>query len=423
MKFSVMNLGCKVNHYESESIAGILTDEGFERVDFDTPSDIALIFTCAVTSNASSKSRQMVHRVKKLNPDTIVVAAGCYSQIDRDALSDAEIIVGSADKKQIPSYIHQYLETREKIVHISETEIIPFEDLTMNHSESTTRAYLKVQDGCNQFCTYCVIPYARGRERSMKKEVVISEAQRLSKTHKEIVLTGIHTGRYGRDAGTNLSSLIRELLDKTEVERIRISSIEVTEIDDELIKMMKENPRIARHLHIPLQSGCDSVLKRMNRPYTTDMYYEKLQKIRNEIPDISISCDVIVGFPMETDEEFNATYSFMQKCGFSFLHVFPFSARSGTKAAEMPCQINGTVKKERVARCMELSQNLYDSYKLKWIGKEADIIIEAPLDHAHGHSSQYLPIEIDGHYNRGDMIHIRITELVDHQLYGKKVTA
>ncbi len=420
MRFSVLNLGCKVNAYETEAIALEMENRGHERCDFAEESDVSMIFTCAVTNKAAQKSRQMIHRAKRNSQ--IVVVAGCYAQIDPDALEDADILVGSAHKKLIPDYIEQYQENHEKIKDADQIEVIPFENMMMDRYDSQTRAYLKVQDGCNQFCTYCVIPYARGRERSMNPDLVVSEAKRISQTHKEIVLAGIHTGRYGKEYGVTLSQLISRVLNECDqLERLRISSIEITEIDDALIQLMKEDQRIARHLHIPLQSGSDSVLRRMGRPYQTDDFYKRIQYIRSQVPNVSISTDLIVGFPNETEDEFEESYAFLKKCNFSFLHVFPFSKRDGTKAADMPCQIDGITKKKRSKICVELSEELYDQYKQSFIGKSVDVIIEAPLDHGHGHSSEYLPVEINQTFSRGEMVKVEITKFENHQLFGKAI--
>ena len=298
MRFSICNLGCKVNAYEAESVASLLEKKGWQRVPFDEEADAALIFTCAVTNTAAAKSRKMMHRIKNNWPNCITAMVGCYAQIDDGMLEEAEIIVGSSHKKSLPLYLEEYLETREKIRILDDLKETPFEFLSADGFDSRARAYLKIQDGCNQFCAYCVIPYVRGRERSMAPEAAVKEAVRISKDYKEIVLTGIHTGRYGREYNVTLAELMERILDQAEdLKRLRISSIEVTELDDHLISLMKGTDRIARHLHIPLQAGSDEILKSMGRPYTTDEYYEKIEWIREQMPGISISCDLITGFP------------------------------------------------------------------------------------------------------------------------------
>ena len=422
MNFNVINLGCKVNAYEAESTARSLEQHGYMRVNNDG-ADITIIYTCAVTNMAAQKSRKMIHRAKRNNPDSIIVVAGCYSQIDPDALKEADILIGTKHKSKLLDYLLEYEKNHERIVDIEKVDVLPFENMFVDQFDNQTRAYLKIQDGCNQFCTYCVIPFARGRERSMAVNDVLESVKMLQEKHSEIVLSGIHTGRYGRDIGMTLSSLLDELLAiSPEDFRFRISSIEMTEIDDHLIELMKKDHRIARHFHIPLQSGCDTVLKRMNRPYTTKEFLEKIEYIRKEIPGISISTDLIVGFPGETDEEFKKTCDFLKECQFSFLHIFPYSLRSGTKAASMENQIDPKIKKNRAAICAEINEELYDKYKESYLGKEVTVLFEKDEDgYTFGHSSEYLPVLVKGEYPRSTFVKVKISELKNHQLYGVKV--
>lgn len=419
MNFNVINLGCKVNAFEAESTARTLEKNGYARVE-DESSDITIIFTCAVTNMAAQKSRKMIHRAKRNNPDSIIVVAGCYSQIDPDALQDVDILIGTKNKSKLFDYIEKFEKNHERIVDIEKVDVLPFENMVVDHFDNQTRAYLKIQDGCNQFCTYCVIPYARGRERSMAKEDVLSSVKQLQEKHSEIVLSGIHTGRYGRDIHTTLADLLEELLKiSPEDFRFRISSIEMTEIDDHLIRLMKEDHRIARHLHIPLQSGCDSVLKRMNRPYTTRDFLDRVEEIRRLIPGVSISTDLIVGFPGESEEEFEQTCSFLKECEFSFLHVFPYSMRSGTKAAEMKDQIDPKVKKARVNICTQISEELYDIYKQSFIDKEVVVLFEKDEEgYSFGHTSEYLPVKVQGEYAKSSFATVQIKELRNHELFG-----
>lgn len=423
MKFSVCNLGCKVNAFEAESIASVLEKKGWQRVSFEEAADAALIFTCAVTNMAAQKSRKMMHRARRRNPAAVIAMVGCYAEVDEGMIDDAEIIIGTKEKKNLPVYLEQYLKDGRKIRLTGGLDRIPFDDMETEQFENRTRAYLKVQDGCNQFCSYCIIPYARGRERSMAPDRVILEASALAARYPEIVLAGIHTGRYGREHGVTLAGLMKRLLREVpRLERLRISSIEVSEIDDELIALMRDEPRVARHLHIPLQSGSDSVLARMKRPYDTSAYYDKIQMIRREIPDISISCDLIVGFPMESEEEFAETCAFLKKCEFSFLHVFQYSVRKGTPAAEMPCQIDPRVKKERMQQCVKLSDELAEAYQRKWIGRIAEVIPEtAENGYAKGHSSQYFPVWAASTAAHSGMKRIRILKYEDGKLYGEEV--
>lgn len=422
MKFSVCNLGCKVNSFEAESIASVLEKKGWERVPFEEAADAALIFTCAVTNMAAQKSRKMMHRARRCNPDAVIAMVGCYAEVDEGMIDDAEIIVGTKEKKNLPLLLEQYLKDGRKIRLTGGLDRISFDDMETEQFENRTRAYLKVQDGCNQFCSYCIIPYARGRERSMAPDRVIREASALAEHYPEIVLAGIHTGRYGREHGITLAGLMKRLLQEVpRLERLRISSIEVSEIDDELIALIRDEPRVARHLHIPLQSGCDSVLKRMKRPYDTAEYYDKIQMIRREIPDISISCDLIVGFPMESEEEFSATCAFLKKCEFSFLHVFQYSARRGTPAAGMPCQIDPRVKKERMQECVRLSDELSEKYQKSWIGRITEVIPETEEDgYAKGYSSQYFPVWMAETAARSGMKRIRVSRYENGRLYGEE---
>ena len=422
MNFNVINLGCKVNAYEAESTARSLEQHGYMRVNNDG-ADITIIYTCAVTNMAAQKSRKMIHRAKRNNPESTIVVAGCYSQIDPDALKEADILIGTKHKSKLLDYLLEYEKNHERIVDIEKVDVLPFENMFVDQFDNQTRAYLKIQDGCNQFCTYCVIPFARGRERSMAVNDVLESVKMLQEKHSEIVLSGIHTGRYGRDIGMTLSSLLDELLAVSpENFRFRISSIEMTEIDDHLIELMKKDHRIARHFHIPLQSGCDTVLKRMNRPYTTKEFLERIEYIRKEIPGISISTDLIVGFPGETDEEFKKTCDFLKECQFSFLHIFPYSLRSGTKAASMENQIDPKIKKNRAAICAEINEELYDKYKESYLDKEVTVLFEKDEDgYTFGHSSEYLPVLVKGEYPRSTFVKVKISELKNHQLYGVKL--
>jgi len=422
MKFSICNLGCKVNAYEAEAIASLLENKGWQRVNFEEEADACMIFTCAVTNIAAQKSRKMMHRIKRSYPNEIVVMAGCYAQLDDGMLQEAEIVVGTAHKKEIPECLEEYLSNGKKIRRLEKINILPFEHLPASRSDKKARTYLKVQDGCNQFCTYCVIPFARGRERSLSPEEAVKEACALSENYNEIVLTGIHTGRYGKEYDKSLASLMEDILQATEkLQRLRISSIEITEVTDELIQLMQREKRIARHLHIPLQSGSNAVLQRMGRPYTTEEYYQRIQWIREQLPDVAISCDLITGFPQESDEEFSETEDFLKKCGFSFLHVFPYSPREGTKAAVMKGQIDPKIKKQRASVCLDLSKQLADSYQKEWIGKEAEVLLEETEEgYTKGYTSQYIPVRVKGEYPHGMLMNVILEESSSGIMYARK---
>ena len=407
MKCRVINLGCKVNAYETESTAQMLEAEGFERTESAQDADVTVIFTCAVTNTAAAKSRKQIHRARRSRPDSVIAVAGCYAQIDPEALQEADILIGTAHKPLLPQYIKQFLRDRIPIRDITDLSGITFEPMYAERFEERTRAFLKIQDGCDQFCTYCVIPYARGRERSMEPDAVIREIRQLSASHREIVLAGIHTGRYGEEHGITLTGLLKRILDEVpELRRIRISSIEVTELTDEFLELLAEQPRIARHLHIPVQSGCDTVLARMGRPYTTKQYYDRLCRIRELVPDISLSTDLMVGFPGETDEEFSSTLAFIRQCRFSFLHVFPYSLRKGTAAERLPDQCAPEIKKERAAICLALSEQLYEAYIRSLTGHEVQVLMETET---RGYSSEYAEAVLDKPYRKGSIVRAVIT--------------
>ena len=417
MRFAVVNLGCKVNAYETEGVARKLEAAGFERVEWEEPAEITVIFTCAVTNTAAAKSRKMIHRARRKHPEGIVAVAGCYAQIDPDALEDADILVGSKHKPQLAEYIQQAVRDHKRIVDVSDLKDAAFELLPVDHFSGRTRAFLKIQDGCNQFCSYCVIPYARGHERSMDPAMVVEEAKKISASHKEIVLTGIHTGRYGREYGITLTDLLKRILTKVPaLERLRISSIEVTELDEAFLDLFESEPRIARHLHIPLQAGSDEVLRRMKRPYTTEDYYNKVCEIRSRVPDVSISADLMTGFPSETDELFASSLEFIRQCKLSFLHVFPFSVRNGTAAAGMKDQIDVAVRKERARTCIALSDELYDAYKDSMIHKPVEVLLETETT---GHTSEYLEVTMAQPGIPGTIIPAVIEKRVGHDLFAQ----
>lgn len=421
MKYTLKFLGCKVNAYEAESIAALLEEKGYEE-SIDGNSDVTVILTCAVTNTASQKSRQMLHRARRANPNAAIVLAGCYSQVDQHLLEDADIIVGTENKMKIGDYLDTFFQTHEKAIYLTDLKEASFEQLEVPHFEKQARAYLKIEDGCNQYCSYCIIPYARGRERSMPLERVLASIRQLAKSHREIVLSGIHTGRYGREFNMTLAQLLKEILKENKETRFRISSIEITEIDEELIELMKENTQIARHLHIPLQSGSDTILKTMNRPYSTQAYYDKMKWIQKEIPGISISTDLIVGFPGETDTLFEETYAFLQTCGFSFLHVFPFSMREGTRAAEMDNHISSQTKKERVNRCLALSNTLFNAYQEAHRNQVLEVIVEQEKQgKAYGYSSEYIPVMIDAKIAVGTMVQVQVQDIEKDGMIGIQV--
>ena len=397
--FAIATLGCKVNTYESQGYESSLLAKGYTEVSFKEKADIYVINTCAVTNTAGSKSRQKIHQAKALNPDAIIAVVGCYVQTAKEQLEvmeQVDVLVGSAGKHELADRIEKALHGEKQVNQLQDVRALRvFESLPVQHFEHQTRAFLKIQDGCNQFCSYCIIPFARGAERSLPEDQVISIARNLCQSgHREIVLSGIHTGRYGRDLKTNLTHLMKRMVNEVEhLERIRISSIEMNEITDELLDFMQHEPKIARHLHIPIQSAENTVLKNMNRPYTVEWFKERVDYIRTLMPDVSISSDVIVGFPQESEEQFETTMRNIEDMKLSFLHIFPYSKRDFTKAAKMPGHLENKIKKDRASRLAQCSKALYTAYKETFIGKEVDVLFEKEVDGMlFGHTSEYLEV-------------------------------
>lgn len=401
MTFKTITLGCKVNFYESNAIGDCLKNASFT-VD-DNKCDIVIINTCSVTAIADQKSRQIIRREKRNNPNAIIVVMGCYSQKNADYILEncnADIIIGTSYRNEVLSLINEFLNTRKPIIKINKsTRNLTYESFGVFPLPESTRAYVKIQDGCNNFCTYCTIPYTRGEARSKNKDEVISEITYLVEHgYKEIVLTGIHTAHYGLDLkNTTFSDLVEEILKIKDLYRLRISSIEESEIDDKLISLLN-NEKLANHLHIPLQSGSPSILKRMNRRYDVSSFINKVEQIRKVRPDIAITTDVIVGFPGESEENFLETKNLIDKVKFAELHVFPFSSREGTAAYSFPDQIEGSIKSRRVNELIALSKKLEEEYKNKFKGQELEVILEERNKLTHklsGFTSNYLKLSAD----------------------------
>ncbi len=419
MKFVIFSLGCKVNQFEAQTTARAMEERGWSRNVEQEPVDAVLIFTCCVTNTAAAKSRKALYQYRRRYPKAVMVMAGCYVQVDSPAIVGADLLVGSSLYMQIPDLIEQYQKDFTARIVVQPLAELTFAKAGPDVFTEQTRAYLKIQDGCNQCCSYCIIPLARGHERSMPFREAVRQAARLSVHHREIVLTGIHTGRYGYGTGFTLADLIERILEETDIRRLRISSIEMNEIDARLIGLL-QNPRLGRHLHIPVQAGNDRVLAAMKRPYQTASYLRKLEEIRAAAPDISISTDLIVGFPGETEAQFRETMDFIDRCAFSFLHVFPFSRRKGTKADTMKEQVDEDVKKERVRLAMEKSEVLYDAFKRRLIGKTCMVLMEkaGEMD-TPGHTSEYAEVQVSGIWKRGELFPVRIRRLENHQLFGE----
>lgn len=393
-------LGCKVNTYESNAMLKIFNEADYQEVDFKEVADVYVINTCTVTNTGDSKSRQMIRKAIRKNPQATICVVGCYSQIAPEEIRQIEgvgVVLGTQYRKDIVKYVDEYIKTGQMVIKVdSVMNLRKFEDLNIDRFKNT-RAFLKIQDGCNNFCTYCIIPYARGRVRSRDKDSVLNQAKRLvANGYVEIVLTGIHTAGYGEDLqGYSFYDLLVDLVKIEGLKRLRISSIETSQISDEIIDLIGSNEIIVDHLHVPLQSGCDATLKRMNRKYTTAQYLEKINKIRSYLPNIAFTTDVIVGFPGETDEEFGQTYNFIKKVNYSELHVFPYSPRKNTPAAKMKDQVKDQIKHERTNRLLELSKELNRNFALKQIGKSLKVLFEKREgDYLVGHASDYLKVKV-----------------------------
>ncbi len=400
-KVALHNLGCKVNAYETEAMQELLEEHGYEIVPFKEGADIYIINTCTVTNMADRKSRQMLHRARKMNPHAIVVACGCYVQAKADELDECiDIVVGNNRKKDIIEILKEYERGREgtcqEMVDINHTK--EYEEMHLTRTAEHTRAYIKVQDGCNQFCSYCIIPYARGRVRSRDHESVLREVQGLaSNGYKEVVLTGIHLSSYGMDTGDHLLNLILDIHEVPGIQRIRLGSLEPRIITEEFARTLASLPKMCPHFHLSLQSGCDATLKRMNRRYTAEEYYEKCVLLRKYFHNPALTTDVIVGFPGETEEEFAQSKAFVDKVNFYETHVFKYSRREGTRAAKMENQVPETVKTVRSNELLELSRRKQRNYEEALIGTTQEVLMEEEILHEGekyqvGHTKEYVKI-------------------------------
>ena len=410
MKFNIITFGCKVNQYESNMMKENMLSSNFFYTEDLSDANIIIVNTCSVTNVADKKCLKMIRRLKREYSNAILVVAGCSSQNKQSVYEslDIDILIGNRDKSIIDKLIKEYIETEKKYVKFYNDRNLDFEDMYIS-DYNHTRAFIKIEDGCDNFCSYCIIPYVRGSVRSKDFDKVIKEAKELAKHgHKEIVLTGIHTGHYLNN-GYDLTDLINELSKIDDIKRIRISSIEVTELNDKFLDMLKNNDKVCDHLHIPLQAGSDEILKRMNRKYDLAYYEEKIKKIRSIRPDISISTDIIVGFPYETEELFLNTLEFSKKIKFSKIHVFPYSVRVGTAAAIMKEQVDEVVKKMRVKRLMAVSHMLEVDYYNKFKDKELDILIETCDNNvSEGHTSNYLLVSVPENIKVGEIVRRKI---------------
>ena len=408
--FLIKTLGCKVNSYESEFMRNLLLDNGYNEV--ESNADICIINSCTVTNTADNKSKQVINNIKKNNPNAIVIACGCFCQFRKDTIGElinADIIIGNRNKSKILKYIKEYESNKKRIIDFYDMELQDFEDMEIKKFETHHRAFIKIEDGCNNFCSYCIIPYVRGRVRSKDFNKCIMEVNDLVISgHKEIVLSGIHTGMYNSNS-KRLSDLINEMSKIELLKRIRLSSVEIVELDDGMMNIIKNNDKFVSHLHIPLQSGCDKILKSMNRRYDTKYFTDKVNQIRSYRKDISLTTDVIVGFPGETEEDFKETYEYCKNIKFAKIHVFPYSDRNGTVASKMTNKVPRNIVKERARRLIELSNKLENEYYNSYIGKNVSVLIEEKKDdYFLGFTDNYIPIKVKGNYKTNEIYKIKL---------------
>ncbi|MEK3797824.1 tRNA (N(6)-L-threonylcarbamoyladenosine(37)-C(2))-methylthiotransferase MtaB [Peribacillus sp. FSL H8-0477] len=417
-------LGCKVNHYETEAIWQLFKAEGYERKEYESTADVYVINTCTVTNTGDKKSRQVIRRAIRSNPDAVIAVTGCYAQTSPAeimAIPGVDIVVGTQDRTKLLGLIEQFKVERQPINgvrNIMKTRV--YEELDVPAFTDRTRASLKIQEGCNNFCTFCIIPWARGLMRSRDPQEVLKQAQQLVDAgYKEIVLTGIHTGGYGEDMKDyNLAMLLRDLEEQVHgLKRIRISSIEASQISDEVIEVLANSKKVVPHLHIPIQSGSDTVLKRMRRKYSMDYFADRLVKLHKALPGLAVTSDVIVGFPGETEEEFLETYHFIKNHKFSELHVFPYSKRTGTPAARMENQVDEEIKNERVHRLITLSDQLAKEYASRYEGEIVEVIPENRFNENQeqglyeGYTDNYLKVVFPGSEEMiGEVVKVKITK-------------
>ncbi|WP_136606563.1 tRNA (N(6)-L-threonylcarbamoyladenosine(37)-C(2))-methylthiotransferase MtaB [Paenibacillus dokdonensis] len=427
-------LGCKVNFYDTEAIWQLFKKEGYDQVDFEQTADVYLINTCTVTNTGDKKSRQIIRRAVRRNPEAIIAVTGCYAQTSPAEIMDipgVDLVIGNQDRDKIIPFVNEIREKREPINavrNIMKNRV--FEEMDVPDFADRTRAFLKIQDGCNNFCTFCIIPWSRGLSRSRESNSIVTQAHQLVEAgYKEIVLTGIHTGGYGDDLDNyRLSDLLWDLDKVDGLERIRISSIEASQIDGKMLEVLNRSSKMCRHLHIPLQAGDDTVLKRMRRKYTTEEFYGKMQLIRQAMPDVGITTDVIVGFPGETDEMFRNGYNLMKAINFSEMHVFPYSQRNGTPASRMQDQIPEEIKHARVRELIELSEQMQLAYAKNFVGQVLDVIPEGTSKGTHGpgkmhgFSDNYLQLIFDGSEDlQGQICRVKLTKAGVNECEGQLV--
>ena len=422
MKACVYTLGCKVNTYESEYVINELKKNNYELVELDQNPDIIIINTCTVTNNSDAKSRKVIRQAKRMNPNAIIVAMGCFVEANKaeifEIMPEIDIALGTKNKSKIMDLIKEY--DGNKINNTNNESDEKFDDMFIDSFNTRTRAFVKVQDGCNNFCSYCMIPYVRGKCRSKDLDTCIKEITTLvNNGFKEIVLTGIHTGNYGKDINTDFATLLREVIKIDGLKRLRISSIEATELTPEVMDVIKNSNIIVNHFHVPIQSGSNKVLKLMNRKYNTDEFISIIEKLRSIKEDVSITTDIITGHPGEDEESFNETIETLEKIRFSKLHVFPYSVRRGTPSSRLP-QVSDNVKKIHTDKLLELSRIYEEEYMNKFIGKEVEVLVETSKDgYSYGHTTNYLSVKIKGELEHNTFVNVKITSLEYPNVVGE----
>lgn len=413
MTFCIKTLGCKVNTYESELIHNLFIRKGY--VYSKDNAEVYVINTCTVTNMSDRKSRQIINTTRRDNKNAIIVVCGCFSQnaFNSGRLDeiDADIIIGNKDKSKIVEYVEDYIKNKRKTTKFYNMDEVEFENMELDSMEGRTRAFVKIEDGCENFCTYCIIPYVRGKVRSKSHEMVIEEVTNLiNKGYKEVVLTGIHTGHYV-DKDYNFEHLLRDLVNISGLLRLRISSIEINELTDGVLDIFSKSDVLVPHLHIPLQSGSDHILKEMNRKYDKEYFINRIEYIKSIKKDVSITTDVITGFPGETDMEHLESMETIKKIGFTKVHVFPYSDRYNTVASKMPNKVNGNVKKERVKDLLMLSDELENSFNSKFYGRVLPVLIEEEKDsYFYGHTANFIRVKVSGNYKHNEIYNIKLSE-------------
>ncbi len=418
----VLSLGCKVNTYESEFIINKLKENGYEIKKFSDMCDIYIINTCTVTNTSDIKSRKMIRNAIKRNSEACVVAMGCFVEANQDIdIPGLDIIIGNKDKSRIAEILDEWFAKKQLIKKLYAGEKTIFEDMYITDFPGRTRAFVKIQDGCENFCSYCIIPFVRGKCRSKGMSKVLEEIRTLvNNGYQEVVLTGIHTGNYGADLEVSFADLLREIVKIGGLKRLRISSIEITELNSDVLKVIKDSKIIVDHLHIPLQAGSNEILSRMNRKYDLDYFFKKIAEIREIRPQIAISTDVIVGFPGESEELFLKTIETCKKIGFSKIHVFPYSERKGTKATTMDGGVPVNERKERARRLLAVSHELENNYMEKFLKQKVAVLIEENREgYSYGHTGNFLQVKIEGEVQHNTFVDVEIVAVSYPYCIGK----